>query len=102
MVPFEYCEMALKMKGIGWKNKLVVARRSDCPVDVVSRICRNGGERLLDDLFATMKFIPEKVIRDIYIGRIAQAVILFRIGGFLMTLRAKCSRGLSSVTSVEG
>lgn len=66
MVPFEYCERALKMKGIGWKNKLVVARRNDCPVDVLSRICRNGGERLLDDLFKTMKVIPEKVIRDIY------------------------------------
>lgn len=66
MVPFEYCEMALKMKGIGWKNKLIVARRSDCPTDVISRICRNGGERLLDDLFATMKVVPEKVIREIY------------------------------------
>ena len=66
MVPFEYCEMALKMKGISWKNKLIVARRSDCPVDVVSRICKNGGEKLLDDLFATMRVIPEKAIREIY------------------------------------
>lgn len=66
MVPFEYCERALKMKGIGWKNKLIVAKRSDCPVDVLSRICRNGGERLLDDLFTTMKVIPEKVIREMY------------------------------------
>lgn len=66
MVPFEYCEMALKMKGIGWKNKLIVARRSDCPVDVISRICKNGGEKLLDDLFATMRVIPEKAIREIY------------------------------------
>ena len=66
MVPFEYCEMALKMKGIGWKNKLIVARRSDCPVDVVSRICKNGGEKLLDDLFATMRVIPDKAIREIY------------------------------------
>ena len=66
MVPFEYCEMALKMKRIGWKNKLIVAKRSDCPIDVVSRICKNGGEKLLDDLFATMRVIPEKVIREIY------------------------------------
>ena len=66
MVPFEYCEMALKMKRIGWKNKLIVAKRSDCPIDVISRICRNGGEKLLDDLFATMRVIPEKAIREIY------------------------------------
>ena len=66
MVPFEYCEMALKMKGIGWKNKLIIAKRSDCPIDVVSRICRTGGEKLLDDLFATMRVIPEKAIREIY------------------------------------
>ena len=66
MVSFEYCEMALKMKGIGWKNKLIIAKRSDCPIDVMSRICKNGGDRLLDDLFATMRVIPEKVIREIY------------------------------------
>lgn len=66
MVPFEYCKLALKMKGIGWKNKLAVAKRSDCPIDVLSRICRNGGERFLDDLFSTMKVIPEQVIREIY------------------------------------
>lgn len=66
MVPFEYCEMALKMKGIGWKNKLIIAKRSDCPTDVVSRICKNGGEKLLDDLFTTMRVIPDKAIREIY------------------------------------
>lgn len=66
MVPFEYCEMALKMKNIGWKNKLIIAKRSDCPIDVMSRICRNGGEKLLDALFTIMSVIPERVVREIY------------------------------------
>jgi hypothetical protein len=54
------------MKGIGWKNKLIIAKRSDCSIDVMSRICRNGGEKLLDELFATKAIIPEKVIREIH------------------------------------
>ena len=66
LVPFEYCERAIRMKGIGWRNKLLVAKRRDCPVDVLVSLCRKGGERFLDDLFKTMKVIPEVAIRELF------------------------------------
>lgn len=61
-VPFEYCERALKRKngGIGWKNRLLIAKRSDCPMELKIRLCRRECGRFMG-MFLTpsMEFCPE-------------------------------------------
>ncbi len=47
-VPFEFCEKALKQKGVNWSVKLAIAKRSDCPEDVMLKLCGSGaGEKFV-------------------------------------------------------
>ena len=46
-LPFEYCEKILAKKGIGWRTKVLIARRKDCPKAVLTKLIRRNGERFL-------------------------------------------------------
>ncbi len=65
-VPFEYCQRALKKKGVGWQNKFLIAMRSDCPTSVIVKMCKNVGERFVNRLLTEKKDIPDEVIRELF------------------------------------
>ena len=68
-VPFEYCKRALKLRGergIGWRNRLVIALRKDCPVDVLVRLCKIDSEKFAQNLLALNDFLPDEAIRALY------------------------------------
>lgn len=54
-VPFEYCRKALKIKRLDWRKKVLIAKRSDCPDDVLIKICKRQGERFTRELLCSKK-----------------------------------------------
>lgn len=65
-VPFEYCMRAMKMKGIGWQNKLCIAKRRDCPADVVLKLCKGSGEKFTKELLGRGYGVPEDALRELF------------------------------------
>lgn len=65
-VPFDYCLKAMKRKGIGWKNKVIIAKRSDCPSDIVIKLCKNGGERFTKELLKRGYGVPEDAMKELF------------------------------------
>lgn len=66
LVPFDYCLKAMKRKGIGWKNKVIIAKRKDCPSDIIIKLCKNGGERFTRELLERGYGIPEDAMKELF------------------------------------
>ena len=66
LVPFDYCLKAMKRKGIGWKNKVIIAKRKDCPSDIIIKLCKNGGERFTRELLERGYGVPEDAMKELF------------------------------------
>ena len=65
-VPFEYCLKAMKRRpGIGWRNRLAIALRPDCPEETLVKLCRGEGERFGGNLVHMMKRVPDAVLEEL-------------------------------------
>ena len=84
-VPFEYCERALKERRLNWQQRLIVALRSDCPEDVLVKLCKRAGERFATSILFTdtetgrnrlEKEVPVKVLETLFRNERTFAVTL--------------------------
>ena len=70
-VPFEYCLKAIKRRrpDIGWRNRLAIAMRPDCPEETLVNLCRGAGERFGVNLVQLMKRIPDAALEELHASR---------------------------------
>ncbi len=64
-LPFDYCQTILAKKKIGWRTKVQIAKRKDCPKDVLIKLIKRNGERFLrtylyDDFYSVGVFASSK------------------------------------------